>query len=323
MSTTLPTGNRSPLCRLSPEMEPARDRLFTTSGPRIQEWLDQGLARICKQGPHQAVYRVVLPEIDFYLKQYRTPDRRAWLRGLVRASKARLEFERIRAVAERGIPTIEALAQGEQGDESWLITRTLGDTIPLHDFLELEYPHIAPGRQTRLRQRIAAALGELLARMHDGGVTHHDLHPGNVLLRLDEADAPELFLIDLYAARVGPPLTIAERRANLAILDRWFILRAAPADRLRCLRAYQRASLRSWQPDPLELDAETVRSNLLFWGQMDRRCVEKNRYFRHLRSRSLVGHAVTELDKDALDALMRDPDAPFNHPDAKVLETRT
>ena len=63
------------------------------------------------------------------------------------------------------------------------------------------------------------ALGHLLADMHDAGIVHHDLHPGNVLLQLDEEDRPRLFLIDLQAVRLGPPLPWRASRDNVVILN--------------------------------------------------------------------------------------------------------
>ena len=79
-------------------------QLFGPNGLPVDEWLRTGQARIVKHGPHRTVYHVVSPGLSFYLKHYRLADLRAWLRGLVRPSKARMEYERARAVADRSIP---------------------------------------------------------------------------------------------------------------------------------------------------------------------------------------------------------------------------
>src|SRR5579862_5488017 len=79
-------------------------QLFLADGPPLDEWRSRGVAQVVKDRPQRMVYRVVLPGLDFYLKQYRLADARAWLRDLVRPSKARLEWERTLAVAERGVP---------------------------------------------------------------------------------------------------------------------------------------------------------------------------------------------------------------------------
>src|SRR5438067_506 len=71
------------------------------------------------------------------------------------------------------------------------------------------------------------------------GGRHADLHPGNLLLR--PGHEPTLYLVDLHAVRLGPPLTEAARRANLAVLNRWFMLRAGRTDRLRFWHAYDAA----------------------------------------------------------------------------------
>jgi tRNA A-37 threonylcarbamoyl transferase component Bud32 len=312
--------------RLLPALAPFRADLFESEGLRLSDWLARGQARIIKQGPHQAVYRVMLPGLDFYLKQYRLPDARAWLRGLVRPSKARLEFERACAVAARGVPTIEPLALGEGASESWLLTRTLPDAVPLHDFLEETLPTLPARPAARLRQRLAFVLGRFLAQLHDAGVTHHDLHPGNLLLQIDGDGSPRLALIDLYAARVGPPLTWRQRRGNLVVLNRWFALRAARTDRLRCWLAYQQA--RSARPAPrpapddrpVDLEERTLSSNLRFWHQTDRRCLQRNRYFRRIRAGAMVGHAITDLDADALRNLLHNADEVFERADAIVLK---
>lgn len=309
-----------------------RQQLLGDDGLRLDEWLRAGQASVVKHGPHRTVYRVVLPGLDFYLKYYPVADRRAWLRQLVRPSKARMEYDRSVAVASRQVPTAVPLAVGErQSDsgpcESYLITRTLPDTDNLWRFLEDTLPRLPPARRTHLRQRLAAALGELLARMHDAGIVHHDLHAGNLLLQLDAGDQPELFLIDLHAVRFHRPLGWRRSRDNLILLNHWFSLRASRSDRLRFWRHYRRARHRPVAcegPDAAskarELERRTWASNLHFWYSRDRRCLATNRYYQRVRTADAVGHSVRGLDARLLAALMQDPDAVFTRPGVVLLK---
>ncbi len=204
-----------------------------------------GQAVAVKHGPHRAVYRVDLPGLSFYLKHNRVTDLRTWVRQLVRPSKAAMEFERARAVAELGIPTVIPLGLGE-GSEGWgpsdnfLVTRSLEDTEPLSTFIEQTLPTLEASRQERVRRRLACRLGEFLHEIHEAGIVHNDLHAGNILVRLQADDCPRLFLIDLHAVRTGPPLSWPARRANLVVLSHWFMIYASRTDRLRFFRSYIR-----------------------------------------------------------------------------------
>jgi tRNA A-37 threonylcarbamoyl transferase component Bud32 len=306
--------------------------LFGPDGLRLAAWLESGQARVVKQGQHRTVYHVALPGLDFHLKHYPLADTRAWLRQLVRPSKARTEHERTLAVAARGVPTLEPLAVGECGSgarASYLITRTLPDAVPLNTFLEVTLPALPPARQAHLRQRLAEELGRFVARMHHEGITHHDLHPGNLLLQI-AWDSPRLYLIDLHAVRFGAGLDWADSRANLVIFNRWFILRAERADRLRFWLAYQEARRRlagrgqSKLPNFFEaardLEVRTVASNLAFWHHHDGRCLGSNRYFRRVHSPAVRGHAVADLDPALVEALLLDPDEPFRRPGVVMLK---
>jgi len=313
------------------QIQPGLEPLFGPDGLRLNEWLAADQARVVKHGPHRTVYHVVLPGLDFYLKHNRLADGRAWLRELVRPSKARSEYAHALAVAARQVPTIEPLAIGETCRRtgppcSYLITRTLPETRPLNSFLENTLPQWPAPRRTRMRQRLAEALGRLLAHLHDAGITHHDLHPGNLLLRLDADDRPELFLIDLHAIRLGAPLSWGARRTNLIVLNRWFALRCERTDRLRCWHAYRSAIGQTAEPaadsrQPIaELERRTLASNLRFWRGLDRRCQRRNRHFRRVRGPSVAGYAMADLAPQTLAALLADPDAPFERPDAVVLK---
>jgi tRNA A-37 threonylcarbamoyl transferase component Bud32 len=290
-------------------------------GPRLAEWLATGAAVVVKQAPHCTVYRVVLSDLDFHLKHYHPADARSRARSLLRASKAKSEAERTREAGARGVPTLELLAVGESARGSYLLTRTVRDALTLTAFLEEELPRFDARRQTRVRQRLATALGRFLAQMHDAGVVHDDLHPGNLLLRLGADDEAKLYLIDLYAVRLGAPLNWPRSRDNLVILNRWFVLRSARSDRLRCWTAYREARNRTITRQTIrDLENRTLLSNLQFWRAKDHRCLGGNRWFRRVRSAVAVGSAAADMDLAVLAPLLADPDEPFRRPGVAVLK---
>jgi tRNA A-37 threonylcarbamoyl transferase component Bud32 len=318
-----------------------RDLLFGPEGLRLEEWLRAGLARVVKHGPHRTVYHVALPRLSFYLKHYRLPDLRTWLRELVRPAKARMEFDRALAVAARRIPTITPVAVGEGGRgtgprDSFLITRSLDGTEPVSSFIEQTLPQIPLPRRTRLRQRLATALGEFVARLHDAGIVHQDLHAANLLVRLEADDLPHLFLIDLHDVGLGRPLRWRVSRANLIMLNRWFVLRSSRADRCRFWKAYRRTRLAlhgagpTQEADPgpwpplgemaRDLEERTWQSNVRFWQNRDRRCLVRNRRYYPLRAAGVAGWAVRELAPENLAGLLADPDGPFRRPGALLLK---
>jgi tRNA A-37 threonylcarbamoyl transferase component Bud32 len=298
-----------------------RDVLLGPDGLRLAEWLEAGQARVIKHGPHRTVYRVSLPEVDCYVKHCRVADGRAWLRECFRPPKAAGEYQRCLAVAARGVSTMTPLAVGVVGGlgpgESFFVSRTL-DAEPLGSFIERTLPNLAERQGVRLRQRLAVALASFLSKLHDAGINHEDLHANNLLLTFDAEDEPRLYLIDLHAVRLGGPLSPNARRANLVVFNRWFIVRASRADRLRFWRAYRAPSDRD--ADGVTLEKLTWQSNLRFWTGRDRRCVLDNRYYQRVRSAVAFGHAVADLDAAARDALAADPDEPFRRPGVKLLK---
>jgi tRNA A-37 threonylcarbamoyl transferase component Bud32 len=313
-----------------------KDQLLDENGLRLEEWLATGQARVVKQGPHRVVYRVELPGLSFYVKHNFVHDERAWFRQLVRQSKARMEYERMLAAAERGVPTISPLALAEEetqvgSGESILITRSLEDCIPLHYFLAGVLPKFPEPRASRLRQKLATKLGQLVARIHDAGILHHDLHAANLLVRLSDDDRIELFVIDLLAVKLGPPLDWQSSRENLVMINCWFTLRVNRADRLRFWKAYflarklgvwqrDRYGTRHYAKDLHEIEELSWQRNLRFWQRRDKRCLVNNRYYRKVRGDSVAGHAVSEIAQADLAPLLRDPDEPLNSPGVKVLK---
>jgi tRNA A-37 threonylcarbamoyl transferase component Bud32 len=305
--------------------------LFDADGFRLPRWLASGEASSVKERSHRGVWHVTLPGLDFYLKHDR-PVKTSLLHKIARTGSVRSEFELGRELARRGVPTPEPLAFGERisgSAEGFLLTRTLPESVPLDLFLESSLALFPPHRQTQVRQQIALALGRLLALLHDAGVTHRDLHPGNLLLQFGADGVPRLSLIDLHAVRLGAPLSRSAGLANLVILNRWFILRSERTDRQRCWQAYIAARQvgctfsTAVVNAPLlcrQLERGTLHSNLAFWRNRDRRCRTTNRYFRTVRQGDVKGYAVADLPADALTPFLAEPDAAFAQAGVKLLK---
>ncbi|GIW80000.1 MAG: hypothetical protein KatS3mg105_1807 [Gemmatales bacterium] len=301
-----------------------RDLLLGADGLLLDDWLRTGRADRVKHGPHRTVYRVRLPQIEFFVKQNRLVDVRSRLRQLVRPAKSRIEFEKALEISRRGIPTICPIALGEpvtclDRADSFLLTENLAGALPLSDLIEKILPGYSYRRQVRIRHQLSHDLARFLCRMHDAGVAHFDLHAGNLLVRLSADDVPELFLIDLHAVQVGSPLTWRQRRENLVLLNRWFALRVSRSDRLRFWRAYDRQDT-GRNERALLVEKATLASNLDFWRQRDRRCCATNRYYRRVRAAGICGFAVRDLDTAVVKEIVRDPDALFDRPDCRFLK---
>jgi tRNA A-37 threonylcarbamoyl transferase component Bud32 len=311
--------------------------LLGPQGFRLDDWLRNGQAQIIKQGPHRVVYRVHLDHGQvFYVKHNLLPDVRSWLRQLVRPSKARMEFDRAVAIAARGVATVEPLALGERraflgACDSYLVTRSLEGAQALNSFLAMALTTMAPRRHALVRQRLARALGRFVARLHDAGILHNDLHAANILVQLPGGDEPLLYLVDLNAVRLGPALDWKASRDNLVLLTRWFVSRVSRTDRLRFWRAYYEArGLGQWPRRPhghqehfllaRHLEQLALESTWAFWKNRDPRCFANNRYFRRLRVPGVAGHAVADLDLNVLAPLLADPDGPFRQPGVRLLK---
>lgn len=289
--------------------------------------LNNGIAQVVKHGPARTVYRIEFNGTTIYWKHCRISGVRSWLRQCLRPPKARMEFERALELKNHGIPTIEPLAwgtrKGEYAGESFLITKELANAASLQTLLFEQFSSASGGNQSTRRRRLSKLLGRFMAQLHEVGIAHPDLHPGNILVVNDENECPRFHLIDLHSVRMGMPLSWTHSSENLVIFNRWFVLRSSRADRLRFWRSYFTA--RKWH-DALfeqrarEVECATIRSNLRFWATRDRRCLGTNRYFQRVGSRSAHGHASRELDANVLQQLLNDPDEPFKRADKRILK---
>jgi tRNA A-37 threonylcarbamoyl transferase component Bud32 len=307
---------------------PWRDILLGEGGLRLDEWRAAGCVSTVKSGPHRIVYRVTLPQGTLYIKHYLVPNRRAILRQWFRRGKGRNEGKRSQVLAATGVPTIWTIALGEQRKrnflfENYLVTLGIDDSTPLDEFVTEQLPEWPEPRRSRVRQKLAKALGLMTARLHDAGFLHVDFHPGNILVRFTEPDEPDLLMIDLDALRLRRQVDWKTARQNLALLNHFFWVRSSRTDRLRFLehyRRHRRGPVKDIGRSARQIEGATRIWAERLWRRWGRRCRSSNKYFEAITRDNAWGVASRELDPDAFRRIMDDPDGPFADSTSRLLK---
>jgi tRNA A-37 threonylcarbamoyl transferase component Bud32 len=225
-------------------------QILDAGGLDIEQRLQDGSATVVKTGDHRTVYRLQLPCGRYYLKHYRVADWGAQIQNCLRRSPAEREWRAIDAVADAGIPTIEAAALGLRTwgpfvADSYLLTRAIEPAESLHDYVR-RLAESEQGISVARRQRLAVRLGMLIATLHTHGLVHGDLHAGNVLIREEPLQELRLWLIDLHAVRRRRWISLRRLGKNLAMFAHFFSQYGTPADRLRFFQAYWNRV--NWRP---------------------------------------------------------------------------
>jgi len=303
------------------------------SQARLEGWLLGGTAGVVKDGPHRTVYRLDTDQGRYFLKHCRC---RGWVQALghlIRSSPARREFTRSREIARRGVPTVTALAYGEQRRwglvrDSYLVTTAIPDTVALDDFLARRLPRLPDENRSIAKRRIVVSLAQFCAAAHKAGVFHHDFHAGNLLIRTDSertGDEAELFLIDVPHVRLTGPMNWRASRASLVMLCTSLEPLASLSDFWRFWRAYRRARSDLDVGQPRDAAAQiALRSRQaarrILRGR-DRRAMRNNREFQRLPTRAGVAYAVRGVGRETLHQLLADPEMPvrqFRHAPVKL-----
>jgi len=270
--------------------------------------LHHASARLIKQNSFRTIFRLQVAGHDLHLKQCRPHGIRAWLREWLRPPKALLEYRNLLRLRACGIPTLEPLGAGTIRNygpgPSALLTRTVPGATTLSKFLESDLQRCGQAEQAQRRHALAAALGELLARLWSARICHDDLHPGNILLSWDDAK-PQLYLLDVHDIRFDASPTAL--RNSLVLLNRWFALRASRTDRLRCWQSFIESIHTDDRPDPREIEEATLKSNMRLWrSRFDRSCGH-NRHFQRLAFAGWRGFALRDVNIDELGSLLSNP----------------
>jgi tRNA A-37 threonylcarbamoyl transferase component Bud32 len=265
------------------------------SDPQAAGWI------LVKHNSARDVWRARIAGRSYFVKYY---ARRGWLARLkhaVRGPACLSEWNGGIFAIQTGLPAVRPAGYCETvryaGREcSVLVTEAIEPATALDDFwLLLQSDPDGMRRRTDSRQ-LVELLGEMIAKAHQAGFEHLDMHAANILV---EPIAPRRYrtaFVDLQSARLGKPLTERAVVRNLAQLNQWFWRHSSTADRVRFLRSYLR-----WRNEyegqcahsrPLSMDLRQLVTALArhadvhadrLWRQRDRRVMREGRYFSRVR----------------------------------------
>jgi tRNA A-37 threonylcarbamoyl transferase component Bud32 len=267
-------------------------RAFLESGQI--DWLDlrpsDGIALV-KRNAQRSVWRILAGGHDLFVKLYRPNGLAAKLKTAWRGPTAVQEWTVGHYAAEHGVPAVRPVACGwltaeRRTGPSWLITETVPDALPLAEYW-LEYGH-----DPRHARVLIDVLARLIARAHQSGFHHRDMHANNILVRHAVTESPQAFFVDLHAVEIGKRVPTQTVLANLAQLNQWFRRHATRTQRLYFLNHYLdyrdrfgtiSRCARNWQADRRKLLADLDRRATMhaerLWGKRDRRSHRNGRYF--------------------------------------------
>ncbi len=183
------------------------------------------------------------PEV--FIKYYKNTGLQHALKHMLVQSKAFSEWRVLNRFIEKRIPCPQALAFTEDRScrilkDSYLITKSLHPAIPLNEYVEqISY------KTAFLKKKIEIlhALADLVSSLHINGIFYRDLHAGNILIKINDPNAPELFCIDLHKAAVLPRLFQWMKVRDLAQLCN--SLPSSRTDKIRFLKQYCKTSMES------------------------------------------------------------------------------
>jgi serine/threonine protein kinase len=200
-------------------------------------------AQLIKENGQRQVWRVDLAGNSFYAKLYFKNGKQWRLKRCLRGPDCLKEWRVARYALDRGINCVVPVAYALAADpgcpvDSLLITEGKPLAPPLTDYWRqlCDLPDGA-NRAARI-SLLEDALAELLARAHQAGLAHSDLHPGNLLVETHADLRPKVCLVDLHSVRVGTPVSDREAIYNLAQLNQWFRQNATLTQRMRLLKQY-------------------------------------------------------------------------------------
>ncbi len=282
-------------------------------GPKAPHWLHlvaEPHAEPVKRNIARQVWRVSIGDEEFFAKLYRETGAGGMIRALVRGPGCSLEWRATCHANQHQIDTVEPVAYGSiglrgLGGPGILITRALPEAVPLYVYWEQRIPPAGAAVRRRRANAIIEATAAAVARAHQYGFHHRDLHSGNLLVSPSTSDKPRVAFVDLHNVRIGARVSDRHAIRNLAQLNQWYRRRATRTDRLRFLRHYvtyrNELSRRAGSGPSIALElkelvraldrAATSHARAL-WAKRDRVALRDGKYFCRIKGRwGWRGHA--------------------------------
>lgn len=266
-------------------------------------WMDPSSVgwQCVKQNSVRRVWRATIGEKAYYLKICRDAGRFAALKRILRGPACTGEWNGGMYALQHDIPAARPVGRVDSFDcggvpASLLVTEAIEPAYPLCDFWQTLIADSDRTRRRRDANRLIEQLAEMIARAHQAGFEHLDMHAANILVQPLGQRRYRTVFIDLQSANIDAPLSDQAVTRNLSQLNQWFRRQSSVSERLRFLRAYWR-----WRNEfegefphsrPLELSftemvqalesqADTHADRL--WSQRDRRAMRDGRYFARVK----------------------------------------
>lgn len=188
---------------------------------------------VVKSNPHRRVLRIERNGAVFFIKHHFCSTPLARLRSLLLVSRAKAEWDALCRVRALGfdVPASVAYAQGPSGSgrDSVIITGALTQARNLRESLE------ALDAQRRLE--LSRSLGARIRALHEGGVYHRDMQPGNIFVEPVESGF-KFYFLDLHKALFSTRVSRRRRAGDLAQLVFNLTLFCAPEEIDALLSSY-------------------------------------------------------------------------------------
>ena len=282
--------------------------------PDPRQLLRERTGELIKRSPMRIIFSASIPagkkELPLIIKIYRRGRLGDWIKANVCGSKARREWRITTAAAERGLPTVVPVAYGERRRsgilmESYLLTVRLFNCVTLEESLFSDDGTLRADARTR--RELIALLATLLRRMHDYGIYHQDLHPGNFLVETLPSGEKCIYLLDLHRASARPSLALKHRIKSLAQFNMFASISLSIGERLLFFNSYFGED-EPWKNEKRALltliDTWTRAMRWKLWRHREKRCRNSNKYFMRLRFAHLKGFARREEWKGEIAELL-------------------
>lgn len=287
---------------------------IASPAPDPRRLLRNKMGDIIKKSPVRVIFASSLSdenrELPVVIKIYRLAKVGDWIKANLLGSKARKEWRITTTAAERGLNTVIPVAYGERRRggmlrESYLMTVRLFHCITLEEALFSTDGELHADKRTR--REIIALLAALLREMHDNGIYHQDLHPGNFLVEKEAAGKRSIYLLDLHRASVCRSLSLKKRIDSLTQFNMFATIAHSNSERLLFFNSYFGKD-KPWQKDKRRLieaiNRKTLKGRWRLWRSRQTRCVNSNKYFMRLSFAGLRGFARRGEWKGEMAALL-------------------